>query len=56
MKFTQPLHVHHKIPFRKFDNDFVLANDLDNLETLCPKCHREEEGEYQRNERITNNL
>lgn len=31
-------HVHHKIPFSEF-NDYVKANRLDNLITLCPSCH-----------------
>ena len=33
------LHVHHKIPFRNFQN-YIQANDLSNLITLCPQCHR----------------
>jgi len=38
-------HVHHLRPFREFDyrageNDhYLLANELDNLITLCPACH-----------------
>jgi DEAD/DEAH box helicase domain-containing protein len=32
-------HVHHKIPFRQF-NSREHANQLDNLITLCPSCHR----------------
>jgi len=32
------LHVHHIIPFRTF-SDFKMANNPDNLITLCPKCH-----------------
>jgi DEAD/DEAH box helicase domain-containing protein len=35
-------HVHHKIPFRQFPS-FILANQLDNLVTLCPGCHRQAE-------------
>lgn len=34
----QPHHVHHKVPFRSFP-DFLAANRLDNLLTLCPACH-----------------
>ena len=34
--------VHHKIPFRAFDN-FLDANRLENLITLCPACHRRAE-------------
>ncbi|GAB4494893.1 MAG: hypothetical protein OHK0052_01030 [Anaerolineales bacterium] len=32
-------HVHHKIPFKKF-GDPLQANQLENLLTLCPTCHR----------------
>ena len=32
-------HVHHKTPFRRFDSP-VAANQLSNLVTLCPSCHR----------------
>jgi len=39
---SQPHHVHHKIPFRQF-NSYILANQLDNLVTLCPTCHRQAE-------------
>ena len=38
----QGLHVHHKIPFRRFESP-EKANQLDNLVTLCPACHREAE-------------
>ncbi len=43
------LHVHHKRPFRDFsyvrgENDNYLdANELHNLVTLCPSCHRRAE-------------
>lgn len=37
-----PHHVHHKIPFRQFPS-YLLANQLDNLVTLCPSCHRQAE-------------
>lgn len=50
--FGQPLHVHHKIPFRKFNGNYKKANSLGNLETLCPPCHRIKDGEIQRLERI----
>jgi DEAD/DEAH box helicase domain-containing protein len=36
---TISLHVHHKIPFKSFEN-IDLANSLDNLITLCPECHK----------------
>jgi DEAD/DEAH box helicase domain-containing protein len=32
-------HVHHKTPFRQFDSP-EAANQLSNLVTLCPSCHR----------------
>jgi DEAD/DEAH box helicase domain-containing protein len=40
--------VHHKIPFRIFrdENGHILrerANQLDNLTTLCPECHKKAE-------------
>jgi DEAD/DEAH box helicase domain-containing protein len=40
--------VHHKIPFRQFRNEagHILrerANQMDNLITLCPECHRKTE-------------
>lgn len=36
-------HVHHKIPFRQFTSADV-ANQLENLVTLCPACHKKAEG------------
>jgi len=35
-------HVHHKIPFRAFAS-YRQANQLSNLVTLCPRCHRRAE-------------
>ncbi len=35
-------HVHHKTPFRQFTS-YLIANQLDNLITLCPTCHRRAE-------------
>jgi DEAD/DEAH box helicase domain-containing protein len=35
-------HVHHKIPFRAFPS-LEAANQMDNLVTLCPTCHRRAE-------------
>ena len=32
-------HVHHRIPFRMFTS-YLQANQLENLLTLCPECHR----------------
>ncbi len=37
-----PLQVHHKQPFRTFAH-YQQANDINNLVTLCPKCHRQVE-------------
>lgn len=39
-------HIHHIRPFREFgytrgqNENYKLANELDNLITLCPSCHR----------------
>lgn len=48
-KLGHALHVHHIKPFRTFgyvygenDND-ILANDLCNLVSLCPSCHKRAE-------------
>lgn len=38
----QPLHVHHIQPFRSFTSP-EAANQLQNLITLCPTCHRQAE-------------
>jgi DEAD/DEAH box helicase domain-containing protein len=38
----QALHVHHITPFRSFSNQ-ETANQLQNLITLCPACHRQAE-------------
>lgn len=35
----KPFHVHHRIPFRRFSTP-EEANRLENLMTLCPRCHR----------------
>jgi len=42
-KFSQSLHVHHKIPVGDFE-DFETANQLSNLITYCAGCHRRIEG------------
>lgn len=39
---SEDLHVHHKIPFRMFD-DHETANNHNNLITLCAPCHRKED-------------
>ena len=43
--------VHHKIPFRLFD-DYRLANRLSNLVTLCQPCHRRADAAFQAAERV----
>lgn len=45
------IHVHHKIPYRKFNNDYLQANKLDNLVCLCEKHHREADALIQKNDR-----
>ncbi|KKN33284.1 hypothetical protein LCGC14_0805340 [marine sediment metagenome] len=44
------LHVHHIVPSRKF-NDYSKANQIKNLITVCPRCHRIREIKLQRAER-----
>lgn len=39
------LDVHHKVPFRMFD-DLDAANHLSNLISLCRPCHRREEAKW----------
>ncbi len=39
LEIDRPHHVHHKIPFRNFLNTNE-ANQLNNLITVCPNCHR----------------
>jgi DEAD/DEAH box helicase domain-containing protein len=47
------LHVHHKRPFRDYsytrgvNENYLDANKLDNLVTLCPSCHRQAEAGQQ---------
>ena len=40
-EYGQELSVHHKVPFVYF-NDYLEANKLDNLISLCEPCHRKE--------------
>lgn len=40
---ARELCVHHIVPFRKFD-DYEKANELSNLISVCPPCHKELEG------------
>lgn len=42
VEHDQEHHVHHITPFRNFTNP-DLANQLDNLITLCPGCHQRAE-------------
>lgn len=45
--------VHHIIPFRHFGlSNYKDANQLDNLKTLCHKCHRLEDIQIQKTERL----
>ncbi len=39
---TRQHHVHHRVPFRNFTSA-LIANQLDNLITLCPTCHKKAE-------------
>ncbi len=43
-KFSEnnALHVHHKLPMRSFNN-LQEANHLNNLVSLCPRCHQRAE-------------
>lgn len=41
-QLKKDLDVHHIKPFRTF-TDYLDANNLDNLVSLCPSCHRESE-------------
>ena len=45
--------VHHVVPKRKF-NDKNESNGLDNLITLCKRCHRIEDAKVQKEERLEN--
>lgn len=40
-EYGQELSVHHKVPF-VFFNDYLEANKLENLISLCELCHRKE--------------
>jgi DEAD/DEAH box helicase domain-containing protein len=52
-RLSLSLHVHHIRPFRDFgyvrgqNENYRLANDLENLITLCPSCHRQAEAGQQ---------
>lgn len=40
------LHVHHITPYRQFGGDWVAANRLDNLITLCHSCHSKQKAHH----------
>ncbi len=42
-KGEKSFHIHHIKPFRYFNGDYITANDLGNLITLCPTCHKKAE-------------
>lgn len=42
-KEKRVIHVHHIIPYKTFEGDYLRANQLSNLITLCQKCHRKVE-------------
>ena len=52
-KGSVTLHVHHIRPFREFNHipgqneNYRAANQIDNLITLCPSCHRQAEAGQQ---------
>jgi len=39
VRLRPTLHVHHILPRRQFGGDYLTANQLDNLVTLCEACH-----------------
>ena len=43
--FYIDLRAHHIIPYQCFDN-YLEANSLDNLTTLCKKCHTKADNKY----------
>lgn len=46
-RFGQPLHVHHIRPYHRFAC-YQDANRLENLVTLCPRCHRKADVAWQK--------
>jgi DEAD/DEAH box helicase domain-containing protein len=42
METDQAHHVHHRVPYKLYTN-YEQANQLDNLITICPTCHRRAE-------------
>lgn len=47
-KTYMKLEVHHIIPFKYFDNNYIKANAISNLVTLCTSCHHKAEWEFKR--------
>lgn len=47
-KFGCGLEVHHKIPYIFFNDDYIKANDLSNLISLCRSCHQKAEWQYRK--------
>ena len=48
---SKTINVHHIIPYRYFNNNYLKANNIDNLICLCPKCHREADAEINKYDR-----
>ena len=42
-KHRRNLHVHHITPAFTFNGDYIQANELSNLITLCHRCHKQAE-------------
>lgn len=42
-RISRHLHVHHIQPFHTFGNDWRTANRIENLITLCHRCHKQAE-------------
>lgn len=42
-KKNDTLDVHHRRAYRLFNGDYVAANDLSNLVSLCGSCHSQVE-------------
>jgi len=46
-RFGQPLHVHHRTPYHVFAS-YLDANRLENLVTLCGRCHRKADAAWRK--------
>lgn len=40
---SRKLHAHHVVPYRNFNGDYLKANQLNNLVSLCQRCHNKVE-------------